>query len=137
MYVFNRFFEITIFIDAIKPDGDKCRVCGGELSARSDDQDEEAIDQRHGIYYDADTGTLFVSTYAATNASRGRETRWRVSQLPEAASVQVFCGDSLYPDWKVLDALKQLDLVPLQVLVEASIIEIAPAIPSPRSCETC
>ena len=52
---------------------------------------------------DADTGTLFVSSYAATNASRGQETRWRVSQLPDAASVQVYCGDSLYPDWKVLD----------------------------------
>ena len=48
----------NIFIDAIKPDGDKCRVCGGELSARSDDQDETAIDQRHGIYYDTKTGTM-------------------------------------------------------------------------------
>ncbi len=48
----------NIFIDAIKPDGEKCRVCGGELSARSDDQDEEAIDQRHGIYYDTETGTM-------------------------------------------------------------------------------
>jgi adenylate kinase len=37
----------NIFIDAIKPDGDKCRVCGGELSERSDDQDEGAIDKRH------------------------------------------------------------------------------------------
>ena len=33
----------NIFIDAIKPNGDKCRVCGGELSTRSDDQDEAAI----------------------------------------------------------------------------------------------
>ncbi len=48
----------NIFIDAIKPDGEKCRVCGGDLSARSDDQDEEAIDQRHGIYYDTETGTM-------------------------------------------------------------------------------
>jgi adenylate kinase len=47
----------NIFIDAIKPDGDKCRVCGGELKARSDDQDEDAIDKRHNIYYDTDTGT--------------------------------------------------------------------------------
>ena len=39
----------NIYIDAIKPDGDKCRVCGGELKTRSDDQDEEAIDKRHGI----------------------------------------------------------------------------------------
>jgi len=39
----------NINIDAIKPDGDKCRVCGGDLKTRSDDQDEEAIDQRHNI----------------------------------------------------------------------------------------
>jgi len=48
----------NIYIDAIKPDGDKCRICGGELRTRSDDQDEEAIDKRHGIYYDTETGTM-------------------------------------------------------------------------------
>ncbi len=48
----------NIYIDAIKPDGVKCRVCGGELKTRSDDQDEEAIDQRHNIYYDTETGTM-------------------------------------------------------------------------------
>jgi adenylate kinase len=53
----------NIFIDAIKPDGDKCRVCAGALSSRSDDQDEAAIDKRHGIYYDTDTGTLASSYY--------------------------------------------------------------------------
>ena len=47
----------NIFIDAIKPEGDKCRVCGGELKARSDDQDENAIDKRHNIYYDSNSGT--------------------------------------------------------------------------------
>ena len=53
----------NIFIDAIKPNGDKCRVCGGELSARADDQDEGAIDKRHDIYYDTTTGTLAASYY--------------------------------------------------------------------------
>jgi adenylate kinase len=53
----------NIFIDAIKPDGDKCRVCGGELSARDDDQDAVAIDKRHSIYYDTNTGTLASSYY--------------------------------------------------------------------------
>ena len=48
----------NIYIEAIKPDGDRCRICGGELKTRSDDQDEEAIDQRHNIYYDTDTGTM-------------------------------------------------------------------------------
>lgn len=53
----------NIFIDAIKPNGDKCRVCGGDLSARADDQDEGAIDKRHDIYYDTKTGTLAASYY--------------------------------------------------------------------------
>lgn len=48
----------NIYIDAIKPVGDKCRVCGGELKTRSDDQDEGAIDQRHDIYYDTEAGTM-------------------------------------------------------------------------------
>ncbi|MFW5958057.1 MAG: adenylate kinase [Desulfosalsimonas sp.] len=53
----------NIFIDAIKPDGDKCRVCGGELQSRSDDQDEAAIDKRHDIYYDTKDGTLAAAYY--------------------------------------------------------------------------
>jgi adenylate kinase len=53
----------NINIDAIKPDGDRCRVCGGELKKRDDDQDEAAIDQRHGIYYDTDTGTRSAVQY--------------------------------------------------------------------------
>ncbi len=53
----------NIFIDAIKPNGDKCRVCGGALSKRNDDQDEVAIDKRHSIYYDTKTGTLAATYY--------------------------------------------------------------------------
>jgi adenylate kinase len=53
----------NIFIDAIKPDGDKCRVCGGDLKARDDDQDEEAISKRHNIYYDTNEGTLASAYY--------------------------------------------------------------------------
>ena len=53
----------NIYIDAIKPDGDKCRICGGELKTRDDDQDEGAIDKRHSIYYDSDTGTLASAYY--------------------------------------------------------------------------
>ncbi len=52
----------NIYIDAIKPaekDGKPvCQVCGGELTARDDDQDETAIDKRHNIYYDTETGTV-------------------------------------------------------------------------------
>lgn len=53
----------NIFIDAIKPNGDKCRVCGGSLKTRADDQDEAAINKRHDIYYDAQNGTLASSYY--------------------------------------------------------------------------
>lgn len=53
----------NIYIDAIKPNGDKCRVCGGELKTRSDDQDESAIDKRHAIYYDDKTGTMAAILY--------------------------------------------------------------------------
>ena len=53
----------NIFIDAIKPAGDKCRICGGDLKTRSDDQDEDAINKRHNIYYDTQTGTLASAYY--------------------------------------------------------------------------
>lgn len=53
----------NIYIDAIKPNGNTCRVCGGELKTRSDDQDEAAIDKRHNIYYDDSTGTMAAINY--------------------------------------------------------------------------
>ena len=53
----------NIYIDAIKPDGDKCRVCGGDLKTRDDDQDEDAISKRHGIYYNTEDGTLASAYY--------------------------------------------------------------------------
>jgi len=53
----------NIYIDAIKPNGDKCRVCGDDLKTRSDDQDEGAIDKRHSIYYDQKTGTVAAINY--------------------------------------------------------------------------
>lgn len=53
----------NVGIAAIAPDGDKCRVCGGELSARADDQDEDAINKRHDIYYDDKTGTIAAAYF--------------------------------------------------------------------------
>ncbi|PIE72634.1 MAG: adenylate kinase [Deltaproteobacteria bacterium] len=51
-----------IAFEAIKPvekDGELvCRVCGGALKTRNDDQDEAAIGKRHDIYYDEQTGTM-------------------------------------------------------------------------------
>ncbi len=56
-----------IAFEAIKPvekDGKLvCRVCGGDLSTRADDQDEEAINKRHDIYYDETTGTMAAVNY--------------------------------------------------------------------------
>ena len=48
----------NIHIEAIKPNGDRCRICGGMLKTRDDDQDEAAIDKRHGIYFDQNQGTM-------------------------------------------------------------------------------
>jgi len=76
----------NIYIDAIKPDGDKCRVCGGELTTRSDDQDEEAIDKRHSIYYDTNTGTLAAAYYFKDLA--GKEGKIKYIEIDGAPSVQ-------------------------------------------------
>ena len=61
----------NIFIDAIKPAGDVCRVCGGELSARSDDQDETAINKRHDIYYNTTDGTLAAAYFYKDLSKQG------------------------------------------------------------------
>ena len=56
-----------VAFEAIKPvekDGKIiCRVCGGELKTRADDQDDTAIDKRHDIYYDDKTGTMAAVNY--------------------------------------------------------------------------
>lgn len=56
-----------VFIDAIKPVEKEgkivCRVCGGDLKTRADDQDETAIGKRHDIYYDAKNGTMAAVNY--------------------------------------------------------------------------
>ena len=62
----------NIFIDAIKPNGDVCRVCGGALSARADDRDEGAINKRHDIYYDTNTGTLAAAYFYKDLAKEGK-----------------------------------------------------------------
>ncbi len=77
----------NIYIDAIKPaekDGKfVCRVCGDErLSTRADDQDEAAIDKRHGIYYDTTTGTL-----AAVNFYKKKVKVLEVDGLPGVKEV--------------------------------------------------
>jgi len=64
----------NVFIEAIKPSqiGTQivCRVCGGELKTRSDDQDEVAIDKRHSIYYNKKDGTLASVSYFKEKAKK-------------------------------------------------------------------
>jgi len=62
----------NIFIDAIKPKDNQCRVCGGELKTRSDDQDEAAIDKRHNIYYDDKTGTVAAVNYFKSLSTKNK-----------------------------------------------------------------
>ncbi|MBI5016280.1 MAG: adenylate kinase [Deltaproteobacteria bacterium] len=56
-----------VAFDAIKPVEKNgklvCRVCGGDLKTRADDQDETAINKRHDIYYDAKAGTMAAVNY--------------------------------------------------------------------------
>ena len=81
----------NVNIEVIKPDGDRCRVCGGELKTRGDDQDEEAIDQRHGIYYDTKTGTMAaVNYYKELSAKKGRPA---IIELSGEKSVQEVTGE--------------------------------------------
>lgn len=60
----------NVNIEAIKPAGDKCRVCGAGLTTRSDDQDEAAINKRHDIYYDGKNGTLAAAHYFRDHAAK-------------------------------------------------------------------
>jgi adenylate kinase len=84
----------NIYIEAIKPNGDKCRVCGGELKTRSDDQDEEAIDKRHNIYYDTKTGTMAaVNFYKALSAKAGGAPR--IIELDGTPGVKEVSADLL------------------------------------------
>lgn len=53
----------NIYIETILPVAGRCRICGGELNTRADDQDEDVIDKRHDIYYDTETGTLASAYY--------------------------------------------------------------------------
>lgn len=62
----------NVNIPAIAPKEGKCRVCGGALSTRSDDQDEAAINKRHDIYYDEKKGTLAAANFFRKLADEGQ-----------------------------------------------------------------
>lgn len=81
----------NIYIDSIKPeqkgDGFICRVCGGELTVRNDDQDQSAIDKRHEIYYDEVNGTKAAVEYFKELARRGRGKVYEVDGSLEVKEV--------------------------------------------------
>jgi adenylate kinase len=62
----------NVHIAGIKPEDGKCRVCGGALSERADDQDEKAVNKRHDIYYDEKNGTLAAVRFFQTLAAQGK-----------------------------------------------------------------
>lgn len=62
----------NVNIEAIRPNGGKCRVCGGDLSMRADDQDEGAINKRHDIYYDEKNGTLAAAHFFKKLGEEGK-----------------------------------------------------------------
>lgn len=62
----------NVNIPAIRPVDGTCRVCGGELTVRADDQDEAAINKRHDIYYDTESGTLAAAHFYRDLASKGK-----------------------------------------------------------------
>ncbi len=84
----------NIFIDAIKPDGDKCRICGGDLKTRSDDQDEDAIDKRHNIYYDTESGTMAAVNFFR-ELSAGNKGTLRIIELDGRPGVKEVSEDLL------------------------------------------
>ena len=84
----------NIYIDAIKPNDKKCRVCGGDLKTRSDDQDEAAIDKRHNIYYDTKTGTTAAINYFKGFAAKSKGTL-RIIELDGRPGVKEVSGDLL------------------------------------------
>ena len=62
----------NIFIDAIKPNGDVCRVCGGAPDrAGPTTRTRGAIDKRHDIYYDTKTGTMAAAYFYKALAAKG------------------------------------------------------------------
>jgi adenylate kinase len=84
----------NIYIDAIKPNGKECRVCGGDLKTRSDDQDEAAIDKRHNIYYDNKTGTTAAINYFKGFAAKSKGVL-RIIELDGRPGVKEVSGDLL------------------------------------------
>ncbi len=91
-----------IAFDAIHPAEKEgilvCRVCGGRLSMREDDQDEDAINQRHDIYYDENEGTMAaVLDYRENCAARNIrvEGTGGISEIAEEILSEIEEGEAI------------------------------------------
>lgn len=84
------------------------RVYNGKFSPQFDLPTVEGVDfPKLGIseaINDEVAGVLHVSTYAATAASTGEATRWRVSKLPNSANVQIYLDGGLFTEWHAVDS---------------------------------
>lgn len=78
----------NIYIPAIAPNGDVCRICGGALSARADDLNEEAINKRHDIYYDVVNGTMAAANFYRKLAAEGKTRYIELDGEGDIASVK-------------------------------------------------
>jgi adenylate kinase len=78
----------NIHIKGLEPDGERCRICGGALSFRADDQNEDAINKRHDIYYDPDQGTLAACRFFRDLAAEGKTRYLELDGQGDIASVR-------------------------------------------------
>jgi adenylate kinase len=78
----------NVHIPAIRPVDGKCRVCGGELSARSDDLDEQAVNKRHDIYYDDEDGTLAAAHFYRDLARQGKTRYIEIDGAGEISAIK-------------------------------------------------
>ena len=73
---------------------ERCRQCGAAVSARPDDVNEDAIDQRHNIYYDRETGTEGAIAAVAQWAQKKDVTFFRVDGAGAIGDIRdrIFAG---------------------------------------------
>lgn len=55
-------------------------------------------------YNDPATATLHLQSYVATTSARGRATRFKVENLPDASAVKVLRDDASYGEWRAIGA---------------------------------
>lgn len=67
----------NLSVPQLQPVDGRCRLCGGELSIREDDQNEPAIQRKLDIYYDKNAGTQSAIDFFKEQAALG-QTKYQV-----------------------------------------------------------